>query len=273
MASPRGKRIFAFWLSVIGHALIVVALTFSISLQGPEQMAGVIVPVETVMIDETARDSAAAQREEQRQADLRRQEEVLRQQQREQQIREDQAAQQQRDRDAADRERIRLEAEEREAAAQREAEQKQREVEAAAEEAARERERQAAERQRQEAEAAARRREEIADQIAAAAAAEQADREATDSGLRSQWAAQISNKVQRNWQRPPNATAGLECRLDVEQLITGEVRSVTVSNCNVSDPNIIRSLENAVHASSPLPARPPGVGFERIVRITFKPTD
>ena len=132
--------------------------------------------------------------------------------------------------------------------------------------------RQEAERRRREEEAA-RRQAQIADEIAASAAAEQQAREAADNGLRAQWAAQISNKVQRNWQRPPNATAGLECLLIVEQLITGDVKSVAVSECNVSDPNIIRSLENAVQASSPLPARPAGVEFERIVRTRFKPTE
>jgi colicin import membrane protein len=270
MASQRGKRIFAFWLSVLGHALVVVALTFSVSLSGPEQPAGLVIPIATVMVDQSAMDAAAAQREAERQADLRRQEEERVRLQREEQRRQDRIRQQQRDAEAAEQQQRQLEAD----AARAEEERIQREADdkAAQEEAERERQRQEGERRRVAAEAAAR-QERIADEIAAAAAAEQQARQAADSGLRAQWAAQISNKVQRNWNRPPNATAGLECLLVVEQIITGEVRSVTVSDCNVTDPNIIRSLENAVQASSPLPPRPAGVEFERIVRIYFKPTD
>lgn len=266
MASQRAKRIVAFWLSVFGHALVVVALTFSISLSSPEQPFGVIVPIETVMVDQAALDARAAEIEAERQAEIRRQQDEARRVQREEQVRQERLVQEQRARETAERERIRLEAE---ARAQDEAERLAAEAEQRRQE---ELARQEAERRQREAEDA-RRREQIADEIAAAAAAEQQARAAADSGERARWGAMISNKVQQHWQQPPNATAGLECLLTVEQLITGEVRSVNVTNCNVSDPNIIRSLENAVRASSPLPARPPGVEFERIVRITFRLTE
>ena len=273
MASQRTKRVVAFWLSVLGHALVVVALTFSISLSSPEQSMGVVVPVQTVMVDQAVLDDRAAAIEAARQANIQRQlaeTERLRREERERQQRAE----------AVERQRLRLEAEaqaEEERLALLEEERRQQ----AAEEAARaeaerlaqaEREREAAERRRREEEAA-RLQAQIAAEIAAQVATEQQARNAADSGARAQWAAMIGNKVQRNWQRPPNATTGLECLLTVDQLITGEVRTVTVSECNVSDANIIRSLENAVLTSSPLPPRPPGVEFERIVRIRFKPTD
>jgi colicin import membrane protein len=273
MASQRGKRIFAFWLSVLGHALVVVALTFSVSLSGPAEPAGLVIPIATVMVDQSALDAVAVQREADRQADLRRQEEERVRLRREEQQRQDRIEQQRVAAEEAEQQRVQLEAE----AAELEAARREREAEeeAARQEAERERERLAreeAERKRVEAEAA-RRREEIADQVAAAAAAEQAAREAADSGLKAQWIALIGNRVQSNWQRPPNALAGLECLLVVEQQVNGVIRSIAVTECNVSDPNIIRSLENAVQASSPLPAPPRGVEFERIVRIRFKPTD
>jgi colicin import membrane protein len=284
MASPRTQRIVAFSLSVVGHALIVVALTFSVSLSSPERPMGVIVPIQTVMVDQAVLDARAAEIEAERQAVLQRQREEAQRVQREEQQRQQRAAE-------AERAKIQLEAERRaeaerlalleEERIQREADEaRQREEEARRqEEEARRieqeriaRERAEAERRRREEEAQ-RQRDQIAAEIAAAAAAEQQARDAANSGERDRWAAMISNRVQQNWQRPLNATAGLECLLIVEQVITGEVRSVTVSECNVSDANIIRSLENAVHASSPLPARPPGVEFERIVRIRFKPVD
>ena len=277
MASQRTQRIVAFWLSVVGHALIVVALTFSVSLSGPEQPLGIVIPIETVMVDQAALDARAAEIEAARQEEIRRQQEEARRLQREEEQRQAQAERERRDREAAEREKIRIQEEQR-LAAERQAQLERERIQREAEEAERRRqeqlarEREEAERRRREAEAA-RQREQIAAEIAAAAAAEQQARAAVESGERARWAAMISNKVQQNWQRPPNATAGLECLLIVEQVITGDVRSVTVDECNVRDANIIRSLENAVQASSPLPPRPPGVAFERIIRIRFKPTD
>ena len=46
MDAQRTKRIVAFCLSVVGHALIVVALTFSVSLSSPEMPMGVVVPIQ-----------------------------------------------------------------------------------------------------------------------------------------------------------------------------------------------------------------------------------
>lgn len=273
MDAQRTKRIVAFCLSVVGHALIVVALTFSVSLSSPEMPMGVVVPIQTVMVDEAVLDARDAQIEAERQAALRRQQEETQRLQREERLRQERAA-------ADEAEKIRLQAEQR-AEAERQAQLEEEQRRQVAEEAARAeaerqerlaREREEAERRRA-AEEAARLQEQIAADIAAGLAAERQAQAAVNSGARAQWAAMIQNRVEQNWQRPPNATAGLECLLIVEQVITGEVRSVTVRECNVTDENIIRSLENAVRQSSPLPARPPGVEFERIVRIRFKPTE
>jgi colicin import membrane protein len=192
--------------------------------------------------------------------------------------------QEQRAREAAELAAIRLEAERRaedERQARLEEERKQREAAEAEQKRVQEeqerqaqlaREREAAERQRREAEEA-RRRAAMAAEVAAAAAAEQADRNAASSGLREQWAGAIGRKVEQRWQRPPNATINLVCLLVVTQLPTGEVIGVVVDECNTTDANIIRSLENAVQNASPLPQRPAGVAFERVIRIRFKPTE
>ncbi len=273
MDAQRTKRIVAFCLSVVGHALVVVALTFSVSLSSPEMPMGVIVPIQTVMVDQAVLDARDARIEAERQEAIRRQQEATRQRQAE-------VRRQQELADAEERAKIQLQAEQR-AEAERQAQLEEDRRRQAAEEARRveaeqqaqlERERAEAERRRA-AEAAARLQEQVAAEIAAGIAAERQAQEAVNSGARAQWAAMIGNRVEQNWQRPPNATAGLECLLIVEQVITGDVRSVSVSECNVSDANIIRSLENAVRAASPLPARPAGVEFERIVRIRFNPTN
>jgi len=273
MASPRTQRIVAFSLSVVGHALVVVALTFSVSLPSREQPMGVVVPIQTVMVDQAVLDSRAAEIEAARQAEIQRQQRVVRE-------RQEQADRDRRVREANEQAKIQLEAEQRAEAERLERLEEERirdeQEEASRLEAERQeriaRERAEAEQRRRE-EALERQRQQVAADIAAAAAAEQQARVAQEAGEDARWAALISNKVHQNWQRPPNARAGLECLLIVEQVITGEVRSVSVSNCNVSDDNIIRSLENAVTQSSPLPARPPGVEFQRIVRITFRVTD
>lgn len=138
----------------------------------------------------------------------------------------------------------------------------------------------AEERAKREAEEAARiaaelerQKQEIAAQVAAGVVAEEADRQAREAGLRDQWARQIGQKVESKWQRPLNAGSDLECLLIVNQLPDGTVTGVTVSECNTTDENIIRSLENGVMSASPLPRRPEGVAFESVVRIRFKPTD
>lgn len=151
-------------------------------------------------------------------------------------------------------------------------------LEAEREEAARlERERVAAEeRAREEARIEAERQARIAAieaETQQAIEAEQRARAARDSGLRDQWARAISDKVQRNWNRPPNVQVGLECVLIVTQLPNGDVTDVTIERCTANDPTIIRSLENAVRNASPLPRPPSAVPFERVVIITFRPDE
>lgn len=128
------------------------------------------------------------------------------------------------------------------------------------------------ERLRREAEERAR-QEAVEAEIARAIAAEQEARAARDAGLRDQWARAISDHVERRWNRPPNVSSELRCVLVVEQLPNGDVINTTVDECNTTDGNIIRSIENAVLNASPLPPAPRGVAFERVVRITFSPDD
>jgi colicin import membrane protein len=271
MASQRAKRIVAFWLSVLGHALIVVALTFSVSLQSPERPVGVIIPIQTVMVDEAAIDARAAEIEAARQAEIERQQRVERD-------RQEQIEQQRRELEAAERAKIQLEAERRaeeERLAQLEEERIQREAEEARQREAErqaqlEREREEAERRRREEELA-RQQQAAAAEIAAALAAEREAEAARNSGALEQWMAAISNKVQARWIEPPNVPADLECLVAVTQLPTGEVTAVSVRTCSTNAENIIRSVENAVHSASPLPRPSVQSLYQRNIVIRFTP--
>lgn len=290
--------------------LLIVRIPFSVNQQAAGLN---VIPIETVMIDEAAIDAQMAMLEAREQAELERQrvaEQEARDRQAALE-REAQAAEAARQREIAELERVRREREtaeveaeaarvrlatqqreeeeriarieqERIAAEQKAAEeQRQREAEAAARRAEEERvaREQAAAAQRAEEERLAReraeaeRRRRAEAEVAAAMAAEQASRDAANSGLRDQWALAISRRIEQRWIRPPNVTTALECLLIVTQLPDGSVTNVRVEQCNTRDETIIRSLENAVLQSSPLPPRPTGVAFESTIRIRFKPTE
>lgn len=178
------------------------------------------------------------------------------------------------------------------AIAQRKAEQLKQEREKAADAARREKAEKAAEKQRQEKAAADRARAEAEKQKAAqdkaaadrqqaakVAAARELDRqleeegrllEAADSGALADYQALITQRVARNWIRPPGATAGLECVLSVTQIPGGEVVAVSTERCN-ADAAVRRSIEAAVLKSSPLPLPDDPALFDRNLRFTFKP--
>ncbi|MDH4031586.1 MAG: cell envelope integrity protein TolA, partial [Chromatiales bacterium] len=80
----------------------------------------------------------------------------------------------------------------------------------------------------------------------------------------------IRQRVQRNWIRPPEAQAGLECVVNVSQIPGGEVVDVRFGRCN-GDDVVRRSIEAAVLRASPLPPPADPSLFERNLEITFRP--
>jgi len=102
-------------------------------------------------------------------------------------------------------------------------------------------------------------------------AAEERRRSAERSGLLEQYKAAVQQKVVRNWIRPAAAQAGLECRVRVQQLPTGDVIGVAVLACN-GDETVQRSIENAVLRASPLPLPSDRALFERELEFIFRPT-
>ena len=121
-------------------------------------------------------------------------------------------------------------------------------------------------------EAARRREAERALQEAIAQDARQIDRERLallDAG-RMEYIAQIKDKIERNWLRPPGTRLRLKCVVRVSQIPGGEVVQAEImhSSGNVA---FDRSVEDAVLRSSPLPVPKDPSLFDRHVTITFEP--
>ena len=89
-----------------------------------------------------------------------------------------------------------------------------------------------------------------------------------DAG-RIEYIAQIKDKIERNWLRPPGTAKGLKCVVRVSQIPGGEVVEAEIRE---SSGNIAfdRSVEEAVLRSSPLPVPKDPSLFDRRIVITFE---
>lgn len=288
-ASPHAYRSPLVW-SVVAHLVLVALLSSSlVFVPDPsfQQLAIEAVVVDQGAIDRTREQERmqAAEAERKKQAEQREREQELAAQQqadeaaREKRVAEQREAEQQRQQEAEQQRRT-AEAE----AAKR----KQQEAEAAAMRKQQEAE-QAAKRKQQEAEQAAKRAEEKrAAEARARAAAEKAEQQrlqaelsaalaeeeallaATQSGEMNRYKTLIQQRVQRKWQQPASAIAGVECQVSVQQLPSGEVIEARVTRCN-GDEIVRRSVENAVYAASPLPLPEDRRLFDRHLTFSFRP--
>lgn len=93
---------------------------------------------------------------------------------------------------------------------------------------------------------------------------------ATRSGALADYLGMISQKVTRNWIRPPGTRAGLEAVVLVTQIPGGVVIGAQIVSCN-GDEAVCRSIERAVLKASPLPLPDDAALFDRSLRFTFKP--
>ena len=98
--------------------------------------------------------------------------------------------------------------------------------------------------------------------------------QAENAGLLNQYIALIEQHIVRNWNRPPSARPGLECRVRVSQTSNGTVLSVQIdqSACN-GDAAVRQSIEAAVMRASPLPPPPDPRLYERNLVLVFKPEE
>jgi colicin import membrane protein len=96
---------------------------------------------------------------------------------------------------------------------------------------------------------------------------------AVQSGpLRDRYITLLRNKIQNAWIKPPSATAGVDCLVQVTQVPGGEVTGARVTQCN-GDAAVRQSIENAVYRASPLPDPPDPALFERNLSLRFRPNE
>jgi colicin import membrane protein len=96
---------------------------------------------------------------------------------------------------------------------------------------------------------------------------------AVESGpLRERYITLLRNKIQNAWIKPPSATAGVDCLVQVTQIPGGEVTGARVTECN-GDAAVRQSIENAVYRASPLPDPPDPALFERNLSLRFRPNE
>ena len=101
---------------------------------------------------------------------------------------------------------------------------------------------------------------------------EEAGQALARSGVVDEYRTLLIQTIERNWNRPPSARAGLECTLYVTQATGGTVLDVKIGPCN-GDQAVRESVANAVYRSSPLPAPRDARAFERRLVMVFKPTE
>jgi len=103
--------------------------------------------------------------------------------------------------------------------------------------------------------------------------ADEEHRSAVEHGpLRDSYIAKLRNRIQNAWIKPPSASVGLDCLVEVTQIPGGEVTGARVTQCN-GDAAARQSIENAVYRASPLPDPPDPALFERNFVFRFKPNE
>jgi len=106
----------------------------------------------------------------------------------------------------------------------------------------------------------------------AEAEAESSRLQAMQANARAAYMFAIQQRISRNWVKPPTATAGIECVVNIRQLPGGEVVSVSIGTCN-GDSAVRSSIEAAVRKASPLPSPEDPSVFDREIRLTFRPEE
>lgn len=263
-----GEHKAAFVFSVAFHAAAAVALMLSFRLPSkpvvlPAPIQGVVVDQSVLKREQQRREQVArVERERTQREDRERREAVEREKQEKlavEQRERDKVAEQKRDQE-------RKEQAERDKAEAAKKEQEKLAQEKRDQEAKEKRDREEAAKRQQVARAQQQREKELADALAAEAEQNAAAR----SGKLDEYARRITDKIERNWNKPLSAQPGLECEVHVEQILTGEVVNVELGRCN-GDPTVKDSILQAVRRASPLPKPDPPLQVERNLNVTFRP--
>ncbi len=264
-------------VSVIGHALLVLAFSFNLISMPFKDVPPVQLAIEATVIDmgavrrkqeaekqrllelERQKQAVAAERRKKAQAQQRKREQQLAEQKRRQEAERKRLAEQERQADA---ERRRVTEQKRKAEEARKAELKRKAEEARIAE------------QKRKAEVARiaeqRRQEEIQRQFQSELAAEEARLLAISSGALQKYKARLMAHVKRYMIWPPGVASGTICVSHVSVIPGGEVVNNRIGQCNGSEA-VKRAVEAAVRKASPFPMPDdPGL-FERNWTIDFEP--
>jgi colicin import membrane protein len=277
-----GEFLSKHWVYLIGAVVLHVAFAGIFGLTMVNLWRKPLQPtlaIQAVVVDRSVIDRAARQQQRERtqererqQAEQRRQQERREQEQRAEQERQQEVKQreqeQQRRQAEEQQQRERQEAERK---AQAEAERQQK-LEAERKRVAEIERKQKEEAERRKAADDARAQKQREDELRNQIEEEEGRAQAENAGLLNQYIAMIEQRIVRNWNRPPSARAGLECRVRVAQTPGGTVLSVQIDQCN-GDAAVKQSIEAAVMRSSPLPPPPDPRLFERNLVLVFKPLE
>ena len=254
MTAMLGQHNGSVGWSIALHGTMLVGIMLSFRWSLTPQVAAAPAPIQGVIVDQTVLKKEQQRREQETQrklADERQRKELVEQQQREKEA----ADKREHDRQIAE------QREREERVAKQKAEQEAREKQTR-EDAARKQKEALEAKQKAQAE----------DELRRELASENEHNDAVQSGVLDEYKRAIQNKIEQNWNQPPSAKTGLECRVNVVQLLTGDVvdAKVDANHCN-GDEAVRRSIEAAVQKASPLPKAPSQAVFERSLVVTFKP--
>lgn len=84
------------------------------------------------------------------------------------------------------------------------------------------------------------------------------------SDQRAEYLQMLQNKISTNWRLPSHYQA-VNCTVLISQSFRGEVLNAAVQGC--TDPEIVKSIENATYLSSPLPLPRNDSCFERRIEV------
>jgi colicin import membrane protein len=271
MIAMLGQHGGSTFFAVALHVALLAALTLTVHWPSahveiaPAPIQGLIVDQSVLRAEQQRRD----QEVQRKQRDERLKREAAEQQQREKEAADKRVVEQQRLKEQADRDKAEAVKREQEKVAQEKAEKVAQEK--AAQEARDKQAKEDAVRKQKEA-LAAKQKAQLDAETQREAAQEAARMEAERTGVMADYILQIQNQIARNWNQPLSAKPGLECRINVVQLLSGDVVDAKVDNahCN-GDDAVKRSIEAAVQRASPLPKPPSQAVFERNLIVTFRP--
>jgi len=83
------------------------------------------------------------------------------------------------------------------------------------------------------------------------------------------YSSSLMGKIKGRWIRPSEARAGWECKLEIRQDLSGQIKGVKKLNCKPNNNKFYQSVYQAVMQSSPLPTPKDKRLFDERVTITF----